>query len=154
MRDIKRLMDKPKIARDFGVLRGPVWKTVECETANGVTLLPLGRNQSPRGALVDGKRPTLVLVDDLEDTERCMNPRLRQNDWIGSSRTSCSLPKSKETSTVSTPIPSNTRIACPSGSQIRPVGRMCTSKPSPIPKTCTTQLTNIFGKNGRKFMET
>ena len=81
LRDIKRLMDKPKIARDFGVLRGPVWKTVECETANGVTLLPLGRNQSPRGALVDGKRPTLVLVDDLEDTERCMNPRLRQNDW-------------------------------------------------------------------------
>ena len=81
LRGIKRLMDKPKIARDFGVLRGPVWKTVECETANGVTLLPLGRNQSPRGALVDEKRPTLVLVDDLEDPKRCLNPDLRAEDW-------------------------------------------------------------------------
>ena len=81
LRDIKNLMNNKKIVADFGVLRGPVWKTVECETANGVTLLPLGRNQSPRGALVDGKRPSLVLVDDLEDPKRCLNPNLREEDW-------------------------------------------------------------------------
>ncbi len=81
LRNIKGLMTNPKIVRDFGVLRGPVWKTVECETANGVTLLPLGRNQSPRGALVNAKRPSLVIVDDLEDPKRCMNPDLREEDW-------------------------------------------------------------------------
>ena len=81
LRNIKALMEKPKIVEDFGVLRGPVWKTNECETANGVTLLPLGRNQSPRGALVEDKRPSLVLVDDLEEPKRCLNPDLREEDW-------------------------------------------------------------------------
>ena len=81
LRDIKGLTTNPKIVRDFGVLRGPVWKTVECETANGVTLLPLGRNQTPRGALVAGKRPSLVIIDDLEDPKRCRNPDLREEDW-------------------------------------------------------------------------
>ena len=81
LRGIKGLMDTPGIVEDFGILRGPVWKMDECETANGVTLVPRGRNQSPRGALVRGKRPSLLIVDDLEDTERCMNPKLRQNDW-------------------------------------------------------------------------
>ena len=74
-------MEKPKIVEDFGILRGPVWKTNECETANGVTLLSLGRNQSPRGALVEDKRPSLVIVDDLEDPKRCLNPDLREEDW-------------------------------------------------------------------------
>ena len=80
LRDIKGLIDNPKIVQDFGVLRGPVWKKDECETANGVSLLPLGRNQSPRGALVHGKRPTLLVVDDLEDPKRCLNPNLRKED--------------------------------------------------------------------------
>ena len=81
LRNIKGLIEKPKIVRNFGTLCGAVWKANECETANGVTLLPLGRGQSPRGALVGEKRPTLVIVDDLEDTKRCMNPDLREEDW-------------------------------------------------------------------------
>ena len=81
LRNIKGLTDYPTIVEDFGILRGSVWKTDECETANRVTLQPLGRNQSPRGALVHGKRPSLVIVDDLEDPKRCRNPKLRQNDW-------------------------------------------------------------------------
>ena len=81
LRNIKGLIEKPKIVRDFGTLRGAVWKANECETANGITVLPLGRGQSPRGALVNEKRPSLVLVDDLEDTKRCMNADLREEDW-------------------------------------------------------------------------
>ena len=81
LHNIKGLMDYPKIVRDFGNLRGSVWTANLCETANGVTLFPIGRGQSPRGALVNGKRPTLIIVDDLEDPERCLNPELRQKDW-------------------------------------------------------------------------
>lgn len=81
LRNIKNLMDYPNLVRDFGNLCGPVWNTNECETVNGVTLLPLGRGQSPRGSLVNEKRPSLVIVDDLEDPKRCMNPELREEDW-------------------------------------------------------------------------
>ena len=82
--NLKSLIDNPKIVRDFGVLRGPVWKARECETANGVSIRVLGRKQSPRGALVHGIRPSLVIVDDLEDPKRCLNPDLRaeDRDWF------------------------------------------------------------------------
>ena len=84
LENLKRLTENPKIVRDFGVLRGPVWKAKDCETANGVAVRVLGRKQSPRGALVAGKRPSLVVVDDLEDPKRCMNPDLRDEDadWL------------------------------------------------------------------------
>ena len=81
LRNIKGLIDYPELVCDFGNLRGSVWTENLCETTNGVTLLPIGRGQSPRGALVNAKRPTLIIVDDLEDPERCLNPDLRQKDW-------------------------------------------------------------------------
>ena len=82
--NLKLLTENPKIVRDFGNLRGRVWKKDECETANGVTIRVLGRKQSPRGALVHGIRPSLVIVDDLEDPKRCLNPDLRaeDRDWF------------------------------------------------------------------------
>ena len=84
LENLKRLTENPEIVRDFGNLAGRVWKKDECETANGVAVRVLGRKQSPRGALVAGKRPSLVIVDDLEDPKRCMNPDLRDedSDWL------------------------------------------------------------------------
>ena len=84
LENLKRLTENPEIVRDFGDLAGRVWKKDECETANGVAVRVLGRKQSPRGALVAGKRPSLVVVDDLEDPKRCLNPdlRLEDSDWL------------------------------------------------------------------------
>ncbi len=80
LENLKRLTENENIVRDFGNLSGRVWKKDECETANGVAVRVLGRKQSPRGALVAGKRPSLVVVDDLEDPKRCLNPDLREED--------------------------------------------------------------------------
>lgn len=81
MRDIKRVITYNKdVIRDFGDLKGDLWAAKEMQTKNGVIIVPLGRSQSPRGALVEGKRPTTIYLDDVEDPKRCLNPDLREED--------------------------------------------------------------------------
>ena len=79
--DIKHIIEtNDLIRRDFGELKGDPWRAKEVETANGITLRPLGRGQSPRGALKGDQRFTLMLADDIEDPEKCLNPDLREKD--------------------------------------------------------------------------
>ena len=70
-----------RLRADFGEMQGDVWSKTEFQTSKGSLVRPLGRLQSPRGALYGGVRPTLQLADDIEDPKRCLNPKLRQEDW-------------------------------------------------------------------------
>ena len=79
--EIRRVIEQnPLIRRDFGDLVGTSWTETETETRNGIGLRPLGRGASPRGALLGDVRPTLKLCDDIEDSKRCLNPILREED--------------------------------------------------------------------------
>ena len=81
MDDIKKTLEtNDLINEDFGDLVGDPWRAKEAKTSTDVAMRPLGRGQSPRGALIRDLRPTLVPIDDLEDPERLLNPDLREKD--------------------------------------------------------------------------
>ena len=81
LQDIARVLEENQAIReDFGEMKTQTWSARRVETKNGVTFRPLGRGQSPRGALIGDKRPTLIIVEDLEDPERLLNPELREKD--------------------------------------------------------------------------
>lgn len=68
------------IREDFGEMKTKTWSTKRMKTQNEVLIRPLGRGQSPRGMLSGDGRPTLIVIDDLEDPERLLNPELREKD--------------------------------------------------------------------------
>ena len=54
------------------------------QTSTGTMVLPRGAGQQVRGILSDDFRPDLILVDDLEDSEKVMSPdqRRKLSDWF------------------------------------------------------------------------
>ncbi len=79
LRDIReKIEDDP----NFRHLKGNgKWSADQLDTANGVCLIPVGRRGRIRGELKDLTRPTLVVLDDVEDSEEVQNPRLREKNW-------------------------------------------------------------------------
>lgn len=83
MTEIRGIFERNRsIRRAFGnMVNTKDWTKTAMKTANGVTVRPLGRGSSPRGALDEDVRPTLKVVDDAEDPKRVLNPDLRDEDW-------------------------------------------------------------------------
>lgn len=70
--DIKQELElNEKIARDFPHVagKGPVWRTNEIITNNGIKILALGTGNKIRGRRFGIHRPDLILGDDLENSE-------------------------------------------------------------------------------------
>ncbi len=60
-------------------------------TSMGTLVLPRGSGQQVRGLLYKNKRPDLIIVDDLEDTETITNPeiRLKRKEWFHADLEKC-----------------------------------------------------------------
>jgi len=64
-------------AHDFGVQYNfGSWEEGRFTTKNGSHFIALGRKQSPRGIRKMAKRPNLAVVDDVDDDELVLNPKL------------------------------------------------------------------------------
>ena len=79
LRDIRlKIEDDP----NFRHLKGNgIWSADQLDTANGVCLIAVGRRGRIRGELKDFTRPTLIVLDDVEDSEEVQNPRIREKNW-------------------------------------------------------------------------
>ncbi len=65
-----------RIIADFGQQKNiGLWTAGEFKTTAGVKFLAVGRGQSPRGLREREARPDYIVIDDLDDDERCRNER-------------------------------------------------------------------------------
>ena len=58
------------------------WGVNRAETKNGVLVVPQGRGGQVRGEMLDGRRPTTVITDDIDDPEKVLNPDVRAKDQM------------------------------------------------------------------------
>ena len=93
------LLSNPTVRRFFGSVKT---KRIETEyeeqfskkawvTTGGTLVLPRGAGQQIRGLLYHGRRPDLVIIDDLEDKEEITNEKLRKKnkEWFFSDVMKC-----------------------------------------------------------------
>lgn len=86
LRDIKRNFDRA-IARGMDMKRGEVWSDnhieIICEGKLS-TVVVLGAGEDPRGYTSDNKRPTLLILDDVENRANMKTKEQREKigDWI------------------------------------------------------------------------
>ena len=85
--DIKQELEfNEKLLRDFsGVCgKGPLWRTNEIITRNGVKMLTLGTGSKVRGRKYGIHRPDLVIGDDIENNEMVRSETLRNSvrEWF------------------------------------------------------------------------
>lgn len=63
-------------AHDFGEQYNfGSWEDGDFTTKKGIRFLAVGRNQSPRGARKNEKRPNYAVIDDVDDDEIVQNPK-------------------------------------------------------------------------------
>lgn len=63
-------------AHDFGEQYNfGSWEDGDFTTKQGIRFLAVGRNQSPRGARKNEKRPNYAVIDDVDDDEIVQNPK-------------------------------------------------------------------------------
>jgi len=69
------------IRRDYGDLftGSTRWTQADFETNEGARVKAVGAGGTVRGLLKRGRRPNLILVDDLENDQDVRNPELREN---------------------------------------------------------------------------
>ena len=78
MRDILRHIETHP---DLQWLKGKnEWGISWAVTSNGVCVRPVGRGGQVRGSLFRESRPSLIIMDDLDDPERVLNPDNRRKD--------------------------------------------------------------------------
>lgn len=85
LRDIKVEMEtNTTIKWMFGDQRSAKWSEKEIQLANGTHILAKGRGGQIRGLKIKGKRPDLIILDDLEDPElvRSEIRRLDLEEWF------------------------------------------------------------------------
>lgn len=93
------LLSNPLVRQFFGSIKT---KRVEMEyeeqfskkawvTTGGTLVLPRGAGQQIRGLLYHGRRPDLIIIDDLEDKEEITNEKLRKKnkEWFFSDVMKC-----------------------------------------------------------------
>lgn len=86
LRDIKRNFDRA-IARGMDMQRGEVWSDNHIEIISDgkmSTVVVLGAGEDPRGYTSDNKRPTLLILDDVENRANMTTKVQREKigDWI------------------------------------------------------------------------
>ncbi|MDX1961830.1 MAG: hypothetical protein SFX18_01675 [Pirellulales bacterium] len=69
-----------RLARAYPVTcgAGPVWRAMQLQLRNGVTLEAIGTGQRVRGKRHRAARPGLILCDDLQNDGHALSPRLRE----------------------------------------------------------------------------
>ena len=71
----------PHIQRDFGDIRGKRrWGVSNIITSTGFQITPLTRGKKIRGSLAGNFRPTLIILDDIDDVKALQNPDNRSDD--------------------------------------------------------------------------
>ncbi|MDR2905637.1 MAG: hypothetical protein LBU73_06780 [Helicobacteraceae bacterium] len=96
LREIKRMIDLAELAR-LDIKRGDVWNEEDVEViSNGKIchIAALGRGQDPRGALRDSSRPTLMILDDIENRALLLSKEQREklSEWLQSDLYPCLHP--------------------------------------------------------------
>ena len=86
LRDIKRNFDRA-IAKGMDMSRGEVWSDNHIEIISEgklSTVVVLGAGEDPRGYTSDNKRPTLLILDDVENRTNMKTKEQREKigDWI------------------------------------------------------------------------
>lgn len=86
LRDIKRNFDRA-IKRGMDMQRGEIWSENQIEIISEgklTTIVVLGAGEDPRGYTSDNKRPTLLILDDVENRENMKTKTQREKigDWI------------------------------------------------------------------------
>lgn len=84
--------DNERLIRDYGNLKGTVWKEGMYSLKNGAVLISLGSGASVRGLVSRSRRPDLIILDDLTSDRDKSSPRVMQStyDWLFSAVTGLS----------------------------------------------------------------
>ena len=85
--DIKQELEfNEKLLRDFPEVcgKGPLWRTNEIITRNGIKILTLGTGSKVRGRKYGVHRPDLMIGDDIENNEMVRSEALRNSvrEWF------------------------------------------------------------------------
>ena len=88
---IKDIRTEIEYNEAFQHLKGDAWAERRSITSNGVLLVPQSRGGKVRGSLYRGNRPSLVILDDLDDIESIRNPKRLEKDmdWWESDLMQC-----------------------------------------------------------------
>lgn len=70
-----------KITTIYGKLSGRKWGSTHWRTKHGISVMPFGANQSMRGLKVGKSRPSLLILDDLENDENAATLEQRDKLW-------------------------------------------------------------------------
>lgn len=80
------LQDNPRLREDFPEVceHGIPWRQDSIVTANGVKVVALGAEKKIRGRLYKGHRPTLIILDDVENEVevRSEDLRAKRREWF------------------------------------------------------------------------
>lgn len=79
-----QLDSNQRIINDYGRQRGAKWREGDFRTRSGVSFRALGADQSPRGSNNDSIRPDVILIDDIDTDQDCLNPEIieKRVNWI------------------------------------------------------------------------
>jgi hypothetical protein len=79
-----QLDSNQRIINDYGKQRGFKWKEGDFKTRKGVAFRAVGVDQSPRGSNNDAIRPDVILIDDIDTDQDCLNPEIieKRVNWI------------------------------------------------------------------------
>lgn len=77
----EELEHNDRILTLYGEQSGRKWGSTHWRTVNGVSVMPFGANQSMRGLKVGKSRPSLLILDDLENDENVATPEQRDKLW-------------------------------------------------------------------------
>ena len=77
---IKDIRTEIEYNEAFQHLKGDAWAARRSITSNGVLLVPQSRGGKVRGSLYRGNRPSLVILDDLDDIESIGNAKRLEKD--------------------------------------------------------------------------
>ena len=71
-----------RIIQDYGLQEQPgSWTMSEFTTEKGVAFRAIGAGQSPRGTRNEEARPDMIIFDDLDTDEDCLNPDIIAKKW-------------------------------------------------------------------------